>query len=95
MTPRRDGDLFESVKMGEAMTKEVPQITMSGDLSIQACVPKGWSDGQVLEFIESKHPCGTTNGWFIRRQGDKLLEGDDEREQCGLREDHVHVMVDA
>lgn len=71
------------------------EVTRRGLLSMQVCVPKAWTDEQVKAFAESSNPCGTENGWFIRREGDKALAGDAERVPCGGRSDHVHVMLDA
>lgn len=72
-----------------------PEVTKHGVLDMQVCVPEDWTDDQVLQFAESEFPCGTTNGWFIRRQGDKLLSGSDERVKCSGREGCVHIMLDA
>ncbi len=66
-----------------------------GGLSMQVCVPKEWSDEQALCFANSENPCGTTGGWFIRREGDAKLEGDPERSRCDKYEDRVHIMLDA
>ena len=72
-----------------------PVVTRRAMLSIQVCVPAGWSDAQVIEFTELDSPCGTTNGWQVRKQGDKALQGADERVPCAEREGFVHVMLDA
>lgn len=71
------------------------QVTHAGALDMQVCVPSGWTDDQVREFAEREFPCGTTNGWVIRRQGRRLLSGSDERTKCAGREGFVHVMLDA
>lgn len=55
----------------------------------QVCVPKNWTDEQV------KDSAGTTNGWFIRKNGDQLLNGDPERRVCDDRKGFVHIMLDA
>ena len=73
------------------MTAEVTKV---GVLDMQVCVPKEWTDEQVLEFAETKNPSGT-NGWFVRREGDKALNGDPERNQCNKHKDNVHIMLDA
>ena len=63
---------------------------------MQVCVPADWTDLQILEFAEAENPCGTTNGWFIRREGDERLRGTAERVPCeGGYVGHVHVMLDA
>ena len=70
-------------------------VTRAGLMDIQVCVPASWNDDQVLAFANWQHPCGTTNGWLIRRQGDPALVGTNERTQCGSLPDHVHIMLDA
>ena len=70
------------------------EVTKTGLLDMQVCVPKDWADELVIEFAEKKNPCGTTNGWFIRRQGSKNLNGSDERVQCSDYEENCHIMLD-
>lgn len=72
-----------------------PSVTKRGALDMQVCVPKEWTDEQVIDLANSDNPCGTTNGWFIRRQGDKALSGSDERVQCSNNPAFVHIMLDA
>lgn len=72
-----------------------PEVVRPGFLDMQVCVPKVWSDKQVVEFIESEHPCGTKNGWMIRREGSELLSGASERAQCCDKSEFVHIMLDA
>jgi len=71
------------------------QVLKSSMLSIQVCVPKQWEDSKVLEFAEKENPCGTMNGWQIRREGDEALIGMPERNQCDEQTDFVHIMLDA
>jgi len=71
------------------------EVVRSGVLSIQVCVPKSWPDDYVLNFAETENPCGTTNGWHIRRHGDESLGGCDERVQCSSIEENCHIMLDA
>jgi len=71
------------------------EVTRSSFLSMQVCIPTDWSDDQVREFAERENPCGTTNGWQIRRDGDEALAGCAERVTCEQRGGHVHVMLDA
>lgn len=70
-------------------------VTHAGALDMQVCVPRDWTDEQVVKFAESEIPCGTTCGWQIRRQGDKALSGSDERVTCASDPDRVHIMLDA
>ena len=72
-----------------------PQVTKSGALDMQVCVPSSWDDNQVKEFANRENLCGTANGWQIRKQGDKLLVGKNERVKCSARKGFVHIMLDA
>lgn len=71
------------------------QITKHGILDMQVCVPSDWTDDIILRWAHENNPCGTENGWVIRRTGDKLLAGDPERQPCAEREGFVHIMLDA
>jgi hypothetical protein len=62
---------------------------------MQVCVPDAWTDEQVKEFADRENLCGTENGWFIRKAGDKALNGDHERQPCSSRDGCVHIMLDA
>lgn len=74
------------------MTAEVTKISI---LACQVCVPNDWKDEQAKEFAEKENPCGTEQGWVMRKQGDDGLDGSDERVKCAGRENHVHIMFDA
>lgn len=71
-----------------------PQVTKRAALGMQVCVPKGWTDEQVVEFANRENPSGTTAGWAIRREGDSALAGDPERVDCRGRDGFVHIMLD-
>lgn len=71
------------------------EVTKIGTLDMQVCVPENWTDNQVRDFAEAKNSCGTTNGWFIRREGDDALLCQLERQPCAKRSGHVHIMLDA
>ena len=71
------------------------QVTKAGFLSMQVCVPAEWTDNQIKDFAYRDNPCGTSNGWIIRRTGDDALAGASERVTCLKLNDHVHVMLDA
>ena len=73
----------------------LPQVTKRGIFSVQVCIPAYYTDRQVKDFAELQYPCGTRNGWSIRRAGDPLLAGDAERVACEERAGCVHVMLDA
>lgn len=71
-------------------------VTKRGALDMQVCVPAGWSDEEVRAFAERENPCGTANGWAIRREGDKALAGCAERVPCAdSQTSRVHIMLDA
>lgn len=75
--------------------KKDPQVTYSGMFDMQVCVPKSFSNKEVLEFASKANPCGTTSGWSIRKQGSADLQGKDERVECQGRKGYVHIMLDA
>jgi len=50
-----------------------PTITKAGLLDVQACIPKTWSNDEIVKFVEKEYPCGTQYGWHIRKQGDERL----------------------
>jgi hypothetical protein len=62
---------------------------------MQVCVPKDWTDEQVKEFADRMNPCGTTGGWFIRKEGSEYLKGDPERRTCNDKVGFVHIVLDA
>ena len=77
------------------MSQHAPQVCRSHPLDMQVCVPKNWSDKQVVEFAEANNPCGTSGGWQIRKEGSKFLAGAPERVPCNDRAGMVHIMLDA
>lgn len=72
-----------------------PALLRYGFMDLQVCVPADFTEAQVREFAESAAPCGTDQGWQIRRDGDPALNGDPERQPCGSRTGRVHVVLDA
>lgn len=77
------------------MKDEKPQVTRTGALDMQVCVPEDWTNEQIKAFANRENLCGTTNGWQIRKQGDESLAGCDERVPCEGRKGFIHVMLDA
>jgi hypothetical protein len=71
------------------------EVTYRGFLDMQVCVPKDFTDEQIVEFANGANPCGTTKGWTIRKEGDKALCGMPERNPCDERANCVHIMLDA
>jgi hypothetical protein len=76
------------------MNEVKPEVTKAGLLSMQVCVPADWTDEQVKAFADTENEAGTTNGWFVRKQGAEALAGCDERVKCESREGAVHIMLD-
>lgn len=70
-------------------------VIRRGALDMQVCVPVDWDDAAVKRFADHENLCGTEDGWFIRKQGDKALNGCDERVPCSSRPGFVHIMLDA
>lgn len=71
------------------------EVTQRNALDMQVCVPSDWTDELVKEFADTENLCGTTRGWSVRKQGDRLLGGAPERMPCKEREGYVHIMLDA
>ncbi len=71
------------------------QVTYRGALDMQVCVPEEWTDGDIKAFADRENPCGTENGWQIRREGDPALKGRPERVGCESVSQNVHIMLDA
>ena len=74
------------------MSEGKPEVTRQGVLDMQVCVPAEWNDRDVELFATAKALGGN---WAIRRQGDRLLAGCDERTPCAEREGFVHMVLDA
>ena len=72
-----------------------PEVTRRGALGMQVCIPEDYTDEQVIQFAEAENPCGTMNGWCIRKEGNKNLLGMPERNPCQSRLGCVHIMLDA
>ncbi len=70
------------------------EVTMESALSMQVCVPDRWSDTRIVAFANKENPSGLEAGWAIRKQGDKLLDGKDERMACSRHLNKVHIMLD-
>ena len=78
------------------MSTNPPHVIRSKGLDVQVCVPLDWNDEQVIEFAEKSNPCGTENGWQIRKQpGGKLIGDETGRVQCTKFDKMVHIVLDA
>lgn len=70
------------------------EIIKIGLFGMQLCVPKDWTEIEIIESIENTHACGTTGGWRIVKDGSGLLGDDPARVQCAEKSDFVHVLVE-
>ncbi len=70
-----------------------PIIVRAGLLTIQCCVPKEYTDQQIIEFAERHNPCGTQHGWSVRKEGNCF--NSPERVECTKHKENVHVLLDA
>lgn len=68
-------------------------VLRSGMLDMQVCVPKRWTDEEIVAFAEKMNPAGTQNGWQIRREGNPDLAGDPERMPCERDKDNRHHLT--
>lgn len=96
--PQQLGEAIKMVRLAlVAAGVDDPQLTRNGLFDSQVCVPAGWTDEQVVAFANAINPCGTTNGWQLRKQadGEKDQPGYQERVPCDGRPGYVHIMLDA
>ncbi len=59
-------------------------VTRRGALDMQVCVPSDWTDDQVKQFVEAENPCGTENGWQIRREEAGAKDAPNFCESCAM-----------
>lgn len=71
-----------------------PEVTRTGALDMQVCVPADWTDEQVRDFANAENLCGTTHGWQIRTNPE-WLAGCPARNPCSKHEGKVHITLDA
>lgn len=69
-------------------------VTNVGMLDLRACVPRGWSDSDATDFVNTDTPAGTDHGWQMKHDGDPTLSGDPERVACSSRTGFVHIMFE-
>lgn len=69
-------------------------VTKQGVLSMQVCVPKGWTPDQIEAFANKENPSGTALGWKMRQDGDEALNGAKARVQCAAEPENEHAMLD-
>lgn len=71
-----------------------PQVLKVGLVTMQVCVPSGWTDEQIVEYANQKAMTGLDHGWSIIRNGDAALGSYPERNQCEQRKECVHVLLE-
>ena len=62
-------------------------------LAQQVCVPREWSDQEVIDWLEGGNPCGTSGGWHLCEDGDNALRGSPARVQCAQQPGWVHRVL--
>jgi hypothetical protein len=78
-----------------------PTVVQTGPLHMVVCVPQEYTDNQVEIYANYISPCGTTEGWKIRRSKgamvnlDKVQSDYFERVECGEKPRFVHVLLEA
>lgn len=71
-----------------------PMATHVGLLTLQLCVPKDWTDEQIVGFANSDQPTGISSQWSIRKEGHPALDGTPERVDCTDRVGFIHVTLE-
>ena len=64
----------------------VPNVARMNVFGMQVCVPKEFTDDQIIAFAEQENPAGTSTGWFI-------IE-DMGRVQCQELAGHHHIVLE-
>ena len=81
-----------------------PSVVQTGPLHMQVCVPQEYTDNQVEIYANYISPCGTTEGWKIRRNQGLMVDPNKaegnyptyfERVECGEKPRFVHVLLEA
>lgn len=67
-----------------------PTVLNQNVFSLQLCVPKDWSNDQILKWVETVNPCGTKAGWQIVNEPDR--KGNPARNPCA---DMIYLVVEA
>ncbi len=95
-TPDLPEDCYKMIELAPAAPTHKPMITRRGVLGMQVCVPGAFTNKEVERFANGHNPSGTSNGWTIRKQGDRALAGCDERVPCedASRSGCFHIMLD-
>jgi hypothetical protein len=84
------------------MTNTVPLIDQATILRIgldtmRICVPKDWTEEQILAWAKAQEPMTIRDSefpsWKICRNGCAALAGTEERIVCEASPDHVHHLL--
>jgi hypothetical protein len=70
-----------------------PQVTRTGMLDMQVCVPTEYTDAQAEEFANAANPSGTEHGWRMRKADDPAQAGAPLRVKCRDRDGFIHIML--
>jgi hypothetical protein len=62
-----------------------PVVSRAGVFNNQVCVPSDYTNNQVIRFLESEHPAGTSGGWFIQEELGRV--------PCSERKGFVHIVL--
>lgn len=69
-------------------------VTRARCLTMQLCAPHDATDEAIVQAAEQSYPCGTTNGWYVVKDGDSYLApGVPSRVQCANDPTRIHVIV--
>lgn len=76
-----------------------PEVVAWSMFGARLCVPRHWSDGEILAFAKSRPE--VVGGWgadiverfYVAKAGDVVLAGDEPRIVCEERPEFVHVVV--
>jgi len=75
------------------MKEQKAEVIKIGLIGMQVCVPKSWSNEEIIEFAEMKNLCGVCNGWQICKERKGLYKNFPEETQCEEKEGFVHIML--
>jgi hypothetical protein len=74
-----------------------PLVFRMNFLTCNICVPKDWTEEQILKVAEEQNPAGTSNGWFVYTQEmldeNEYSKGTQAIVPCDELEGHVHYIL--
>jgi hypothetical protein len=85
MSERAKAEAAEASVERQAADLLRPRVTRVSEGEVSCCVPRGWSDLQVAEFVRTDHPLSRerARGWACRA----------ERTDCPVRPGMAHVTL--